>query len=104
MRLPLFVASFCFRKGEVGGERGLDAALALLNCDAAASVFDGENRNTNIMIHNTTPTIRVSGFVRRNDRTGPMAPLYCEEGCPQSTVLNFQQRICRFLSYEVWVC
>jgi hypothetical protein len=29
-----------------------------------------------ISIHNTTPTIIVSGFVRRSDRTGRM-PLYC---------------------------
>jgi len=35
---------------------------------------------TNITIHNTTPTTIVSGFVRRNDRTGPM-PSYV--GCPQ---------------------
>lgn len=99
MRFPLFVASFCLRKGEVGGERGLDAALALLNCDAAASALDGEKRKTNIMIHKTTPTIRVSGFVRRKERTGPMAPLYCSKGCPQSMVTGRSyERICRIWS------
>jgi hypothetical protein len=30
---------------------------------------------TNMTIHNTAPTMSVSGFVRRNDQTGPMAPL-----------------------------
>jgi hypothetical protein len=35
----------------------------------------------NITIHNTTPTMTVSGLVRRSDRTGPM-PSYV--GCPQS--------------------
>lgn len=84
MRFPFLVASFCLRKGDVGGERGLDAALALLNCDAAASALDGEKRNTKIMIHKTTPTIKVSGFVRRNDRTGPMAPLYYSKGRSRS--------------------
>lgn len=69
--------SLCFRKGEVGGERGFDAALAFRNCAAAASALEGESMKTNISTHNATPTIIVIGFVRRKERTGPMAPLYC---------------------------
>jgi hypothetical protein len=53
----------------------LDAALARRNCAAVESLLDGDSKKTNIMIHNTAPTMTVSGFVRRNDRTEPMAPL-----------------------------
>ena len=63
-----------FRKGEVGGERGFEAALALRDFDEPASVLDGERRKTNMKMHKTTPTIMVSGLVRRSDRTGPIAP------------------------------
>jgi len=40
------------------------------------SELEGDIKNTNITTHNTTPTITVSGLVRRN-RTGPMAAFYC---------------------------
>jgi hypothetical protein len=69
--------SFPFRKGDVGGERGFDAALAFRAVEGPASALDGESMKTNINTHNTTPTMIVSGLVRRNDRTGPMAPLCC---------------------------
>ena len=69
--------SFPFRKGDVGGDRGFDAALAFRNCEAAESSLDGESTKTNITTHSTTPTMTVSGLVRRNDRTGPMAASYC---------------------------
>ena len=68
-----FDFSLCFRKGDVGGERGFEAALADLAFCAAASAFEGERRKTNINIHNTTPIMMVSGFDRRSDRVGPMA-------------------------------
>jgi hypothetical protein len=71
-----FGFSLCFRKGEVGGDRGFEAALADLALAAAASPFEGESRKTNMNIHNTTPTTIVTGFDRRSDRTGPMAPRY----------------------------
>jgi hypothetical protein len=61
----------------VGGERGFDAAVAFRDCAAAVSEVEGESMNTTITIHNSTPTITVSGFVRRKDRTGPMAAVYC---------------------------
>lgn len=61
----------------MGGESGFDAAVAFRDFVAAASELDGESIKTNMTIHNTTPTITVSGFVRRRDRTGPMAALYC---------------------------
>jgi hypothetical protein len=69
--------SLDFRKADVGGERGFDAALAFRSCDAAESVLDGESMKTNIRMHNAMPTIMVIGFVRRSERTGPMAPLWC---------------------------
>ena len=68
--------SFSFRNGEVGGDKGFDAALAFRNCEAAESALEGDSRKTMITIHNTTPTTIVIGFVRRNDRTGPMAPVF----------------------------
>ncbi len=71
-----FDFSVCFRKGDVGGERGFEAALALRSCEAAASVLDGENTKTRINIHKAIPTMTVIGLVRRNDRTGPMAPFH----------------------------
>jgi hypothetical protein len=51
----------------------LDAALAFRNWAAAVSELDGENKKTNMTTHNTTPTMTVSGFVRLNERTGPIA-------------------------------
>ena len=71
-----FSFSFCFRNGDVGGDRGFDAALAFLICDAGESEFEGCSIKMKISIHNTTPTMIVSGFARRSDRTGRM-PLYC---------------------------
>jgi hypothetical protein len=68
--------SFSLRNGEVGGDRGFDAALAFRDCEAAASALDGEKRKTIIPIHNATPRMIVIGFERRNDRTGPMAPVF----------------------------
>ena len=65
--------SLCFRNGDVGGERGFDAALAFLVC-ATGESDEGWSRKTKMTIHNTTPTMIVSGFVRRSDRTGPMPP------------------------------
>ena len=73
--MPL-VFSLCFRNGDVGGERGFEAALADRAFEAAASAFEGERRKTKIKMHNTTPMMIVSGFERRNDRTGPIAPKY----------------------------
>ena len=74
--MPLAARSFCFLKGDVGGERGFDAALAFLASVAPLS-DPGDSINTNITKHNTTPTTTVSGFVRFSDRTGPMAELCC---------------------------
>lgn len=74
--MPLLDFSFSFRNGEVGGDKGFDAALAFRNSEAAASVLDGDSRKTSMIIHNAMPTIIVSGFVRRNDRAGPMAPVF----------------------------
>jgi hypothetical protein len=74
--LPLDDTSFCFRKGDVGGERGFDATVAF-RTGADPVELDGDSKKTNITTHNITPTMIVSGLVRRNDRTGPMAPLYC---------------------------
>lgn len=72
-----FGFSTCFRKGDVGGERGFEAALAVRVFAAAASDFEGDTRKTNIIMHRTTPTMIVSGLERRSDRAGPMAPYYC---------------------------
>jgi hypothetical protein len=69
--LPL-AFSFCFRNGDVGGERGFDAAVAFLTCDAGEPEFEGWTIKMKITIHNTTPTAIVSGLARRSDRTGPM--------------------------------
>lgn len=77
--MPL-VFSVCFRNGDVGGDRGFEAAAAFLMGDVAESC-DGWRMKTRMTIHNTTPTIIVSGLVRRNDRTGPMPS---SVGCPQS--------------------
>lgn len=71
-----FGFSTVFRNGEVGGDRGFDATLAFRVGDPAESADDGDSRKTNITIHSTTPTTMVIGFERRNDRTGPMAPVY----------------------------
>lgn len=78
-----FGFSTCFRKGEVGGERGFEAAFAVRVFAAAASDLEGDTRKTNITMHRTTPTMIVSGFERRSDRAGPMAP-YLLLGVPQS--------------------
>jgi hypothetical protein len=83
-----FAFSFCFRNGDVGGERGFDAAAAFL---AGESESEGCNMKTKITIHNTTPTTIVSGFVRRSDRTGPM-PSYV--GCPQTMRLGGSKIAC----------
>lgn len=56
----------------MGGERGFDAAEAFRNCEAGESELEGWSMKMKITIHNTTPTITVSGFVRRSDRAGPM--------------------------------
>lgn len=74
--MPFAARSFCFLNGEVGGERGFDAALAFLALVAPFS-DPGDSMKTKITKHNITPTITVSGFVRFNDRTGPMADLCC---------------------------
>ena len=74
--MPLLDFSFSFRNGEVGGDKGFDAALAFRNSEAAASAPEGDSRNTSMTIHNAIPTIIVIGFVRRNDRAGPMAPVF----------------------------
>ena len=58
----------------MGGERGFDATLAALVVDACVLAVEREKRKKSMPIHNTAPTMTVSGFVRRKDRTGPMAP------------------------------
>lgn len=74
--MPLEDFSFCFRKGDVGGERGLEAALAFRTCAEAESELEGDSRKKKMNINNTTPITTVTGL-RRNDRVGPMAVLYC---------------------------
>lgn len=81
--MPLSDFSFCFRKGDVGGERGFDAALAFRTCAAAESPLDGDSRKMKMNINSTKPMTIVTGL-RRNDRVGPMAALCCR--CPQSIV------------------
>lgn len=88
--MPLLDFSFSFRKGEVGGDRGFEAALAFRSWEAAASALEGEKRKTNITMHSTTPTTIVIGFVRRNDRAGPMASVF------QVGVLNVWRRVAGF--------
>ena len=56
----------CFRKGDVGGERGFDAALALLNFAEADSRLEGDSRNVIAPIHKSTTTASASGFIRLN--------------------------------------
>lgn len=71
-----FAFSFCFRKGDVGGERGFDAALAFRTCAEAESELEGDSRKKKMNINNTTPITTVTGLLR-NDRVGPMAALGC---------------------------
>ena len=74
----------CFRKGDVGGERGFDAALAFLNFAEAESRLDGDSKNVIAPIHNSTMTTTVSGLIRRN-RIGPivilMWAILCRSSC-----------------------
>lgn len=73
IRFPPADFSLPLRNGDVGGERGFEAALSFRAFDEPASILDGENIKNNIKMHNTTPTIIVSGLERRSDRTGPIA-------------------------------
>ncbi len=59
----------CFRKGEVGGDRGFDAAK-LCFCCAKDGVLseEGDKRKTRKPTANRPARIIVMGFVRRNDR------------------------------------
>lgn len=66
----------------MGGERGLEAATGLWV--AAEFAFEGVRMKTNIIIHRTTPTKIVIGFVRRSVLAGPIAAVTA--GCPQFDV------------------
>ena len=45
-----FAFSFCFRKGDVGGDRGFDAALAFRTCAEAESELEGDSRKKKMNI------------------------------------------------------
>lgn len=88
-----FAFSFCFRKGDVGGDRGFDAALAFRTCAEAESELEGDSRKKKMNINSTTPITTVTGLLR-NDRVGPMAALCC--WCPQLMVCSPINRMCKF--------
>lgn len=54
------------RKGDVGGERGFEAALALRSLYDAESFAEGEERKTMMPIRKTAPSSAWSGLKRRN--------------------------------------
>lgn len=68
------------RKGDVGGERGFDAAPTLRAFSARLSVDVGEMMKMNIKMHKAVPRMRVRGEERLIDRTGPIVFVF---GCPQ---------------------
>lgn len=80
----------CFRKGDVGGERGFDAALAFLSFEEAASALDGDKMNETKPIHSIALSISTRGFVRRNDRRNAIAPMLYVVLCPSSCDLEVQ--------------
>jgi hypothetical protein len=100
--LPALDFSFCFRKGDVGGDRGFDAALAFLTCAVVVSELDGESRKNNMPTHNTAPTMIVSGLIRRN-RTGPMAALGVLNSmfwCRRSAYVDLSDQDGQFVLHE----
>jgi len=87
--LPLFFED-CFRKGEVGGERGFDAAPACLNLAAAESEADGDRMKIQNTINTMPLSINISGLVRRNERIKAMAPVVYVVLCLSSRDLEFR--------------
>ncbi len=59
----------CFRKGEVGGDRGFDAADSCFCCANDEGLSEGDDkRKVRKPKANSPARMSVIGFVRRNDR------------------------------------
>ena len=62
----------CFRNGDVGGERGFDAALAFLIFEAAESALDGDMMKVTKPISSKALKRSTNELCRRTVRMNPI--------------------------------